>query len=167
MKIAVTDACIFIDIHVLKLTQLFFSLPFDIHSTVDVFNELYEDHKAFLQAFISVKKLTLHVLTAEDRQSVIASKFPLSLSEADRSVVFVANRLKATILSSDKAVRKYAKSISIPCHGMLWIFDRLVEAKVLKPEAAKAKLNELISHSIMYQNNAELLDEALKRMESW
>lgn len=41
MKIAVTDACIFIDIIELGLSGHFFNLPFKIHTTLDVLNELY------------------------------------------------------------------------------------------------------------------------------
>lgn len=167
MKIVVTDACIFIDIHELKLTPLFFSLPLDIHTTVDVFNELYEDHKGFLHAFISVGRLSMHVLSEEDRLSMRAGSFPLSLSEADKSTIFIAARLHATLLSTDKAVRRYARNNSIPYHGMLWIFDQLVDAKILKPADARDKLHELISHNIMYQNNHELLEEAIKRMGKW
>lgn len=41
MKIVVTDACIFIDVIELQLTNKFFGLNLDIHTTVDVLNELY------------------------------------------------------------------------------------------------------------------------------
>jgi predicted nucleic acid-binding protein len=122
MKIAVTDACIFIDIHNLRLTPSFFSLPLEIHSTVDVLNELYEDHKQFLQAFVLVGKLTIHSLFEADRRLISAGDFPLGLSEADKSVIYIAANIKAILLSSDKAVRRYAKGKNIDCHGMLWVF---------------------------------------------
>ena len=41
MKLAITDACIFIDICDLEITQPFFALDLEIHTSVDVFNELY------------------------------------------------------------------------------------------------------------------------------
>ena len=167
MKIAVTDACIFIDLHELMLSTDFFSLPFEIHSTVDVFNELYEEHKMLMQTFIDSGKLTMHVLSDQERQQIHTISFPLSLSEADKSTLFMAERLEATLLSSDKAVRRYAKNKSIPYHGMLWIFDQLVESKILPAEDALKKLNQLISGNLMYQNNAELLEEAAKRMKKW
>lgn len=45
MKIAVTDACIFIDLIELDLVSPFFQLPVELHSTIDVINELYSDQK--------------------------------------------------------------------------------------------------------------------------
>ena len=167
MKIAVTDACIFIDIHNLRLTPSFFLLPLEIHSTVDVLNELYEDHKQFLQAFISVGKLTLHSLSETDRKAVLEADFPLGLSEADKSAIYIAANINAILLSSDKTVRRYAKRKSIDCHGMLWLFEYLVDSLVLPAAEATEKMTELMSSNLMYQNNHELLDAAAKLLAKW
>lgn len=167
MKIAVTDACIFIDIHNLRLTPSFFLLPLEIHSTVDVLNELYEDHKQFLQAFISVGKLTLHSLSEVDRHAVSTGDFPLGLSEADKSAIYIAANIQAILLSSDKTVRRYAKHKNIDCHGMLWVFESLVDSHVVSAAEAAHKLTELISTNVMYQNNRELLDLTNKLIAKW
>lgn len=55
MKIAITDACIFIDLHDLDLTTAFFSLNFEIHTSLDVFNELYLAQQQPLTEFIHQK----------------------------------------------------------------------------------------------------------------
>ena len=47
----------------------------------------------------------------------------MSLSDNDKSVIFLADKLDAKVISSDKAVRNYAKSKAIDCHGMLWNFE--------------------------------------------
>ena len=167
MKIAVTDACIFIDIHNLRLTPSFFLLPLEIHSTVDVLNELYEDHKQFLQAFVSVGKLTLHSLSEMDRKAVSLGDFPAGLSEADKSAIHVAVNIKAILLSSDKTVRRYAKRKSVDCHGMLWVFESLVDSSVLPAAEATEKMTELVSTNMMYQNNHELLDAIAKLLAKW
>lgn len=167
MKIAVTDACIFIDIHNLRLTHSFFALPLEIHSTVDVLNELYEEHKQFLQAFVSVGKLTLHSLSESDRKAVSAGNFPMGLSEADKSAIYVATAIHAILLTSDKTVRRYAKHKNIDCHGMLWVFENLVDSLVLSAAEATEKLTELIRSNLMYQNNRELLDVAEKLLAKW
>jgi predicted nucleic acid-binding protein len=167
MNIAVTDACIFIDIHNLKLTPSFFSLPLEIHSTVDVLNELYDEHKQFLQAFVSVGKLILHSLSEKDRQVVSAGNFPSGLSEADKSAIYIAANMNAILLSTDKLVRQYAKRENIECHGMLWIFETLVDSDVLPAAHAAEKMTELISSNMMYQNNRELLEMAEKLVAKW
>lgn len=167
MKIAVTDACIFIDIHELRLTPDFFSLPFDFHTTVDVYNELFDDHQQILTAFISVGKLTLHSLSNEQRLEMHAENFPRSLSENDKSVIYLAGKLEATLLSSDKAVRTYAKNHAIDYHGMLWLFDQFVVAGILTKKEAKAKLGELVNGNLIYQNNQELMQEVARRLRLW
>lgn len=52
MKLAITDACIFIDLHELDLTVKFFSLEIEVHTSLDVFNELYPDQQKILKAYI-------------------------------------------------------------------------------------------------------------------
>ena len=167
MKIAITDACIFIDLYDLDLTVSFFSLNFEIHTSLDVFNEIYPEQQKILEAFISVDKLTIHNIQSSERISIMNTVFPLSLSEVDKTVLFLAQKLDATVLSSDKAVRKYAKSQIIDYHGMLWIFDCLIEQKILTKKEASDKLNELISLNVIYQNNSKLMGEFRKRLEKW
>ena len=90
MKIAVTDACIFIDILDLKLIRQFFTLPLEIHTTVDVLNELYENQEETLRVYESVGKLVVHNLTSEERQEILNTDYPKSLSMADKSVLLIA-----------------------------------------------------------------------------
>lgn len=61
VKIAVTDANIFIDLYNLGLTQSFFSLEFEIHTTSAVLFELYAEQQEILQAYQSVGRLEVHI----------------------------------------------------------------------------------------------------------
>ena len=167
MRIAITDACIFIDLHNLKLTNLLFSLEVDIHTSLDVYNELHLHQQDILAAFHSVGKLTIHNISAEDRINMQGQNYPKSLSESDKTVLFLAEKIDAMILSSDKVVRTCAKKKSIEYHGMLWIFDRLVEYTSLSPLDAASKLETLIQTNIVYQNNAELVREMSIRLKKW
>ncbi|MDR1369894.1 MAG: hypothetical protein LBJ72_07185 [Dysgonamonadaceae bacterium] len=167
MKIAITDACIFIDLHDLKLTNLLFSLELEIHTSLDVFNELYAHQQDILSAFHSVGKLTIHNISAEDRINMRRQNYPKSLSENDKTVLYLAEKIDAMVLSSDKAVRIYARKKSVEYHGMLWIFDRLTECGSLLPLDAADKLELLIRTNIMYQNNTELVFEMEKRLKNW
>jgi hypothetical protein len=167
MKLAVTDACIFIDLYELELTAEFFSLGFDVHTSLDVFNELYSHQQQLLRAYCSVNRLTVHNITTDDRLAILAGKYPKSLSDNDRTVIHLALKLGALLLSSDKTVRQFAKKKAIEYHGMLWIFDRLVDgAHIDKPTAAH-KLKKLIQTNIVYHNNDELVYEMNKRLNQW
>ena len=167
MKIAITDACIFIDLHELNLTESFFSLPLEIHTSLDVFNELFSEQQDVLATFIQHRRLTIHNILEEERIEILAHDYPRALSEMDKTVLFLAKKIEATVLSSDKVIRTYAQKHAIDCHGMLWIFDRLIEETVITPNNALLKLNELISLNIIYQNNTKLMGEFRKRLEAW
>jgi len=167
MKLAITDACIFIDLIELKITSEFFKLGIEIHTSLDVFNELYTDQKELLKAYKSVGKLTIHNLTSEEKEAIQKEAFPRSLSDNDKTVIFLADKLSATVISSDKAVRNYAKSKIIEYHGMLWIFDKLIESSLISTSDAINKLNILFKSNIVYRNNAELEEEKNKRIAKW
>jgi len=167
MKIAVTDACIFIDIYDLRLTSELFKLPFEIHTSADVFSELYEEQQELLRPYVTAQKMIIHNLVESERYEILNAVYPSSLSMNDKTVLYLADRLNAIILSSDKVVRTTAKRKSIEYHGMLWIFDRLVEGNFLSTNDAIAKLKLLISRNIVYQNNTELVNEMNKRIKLW
>lgn len=167
MKVVVTDACIFIDLIHLQLTSGFFELELEVHTTRDVIDELYPVQQQTLAVWQSRGKLTIHILSADEYDEISRKSFPRSLSSEDRSVIFLASKLNATILSSDKPVRTQAKKLAISYHGMLWIFDQLVQQKLLPPETAAAKIEALLNSNIIYKSNAEMVIEVNKRIQRW
>ena len=167
MKLAVTDACIFIDLIELRLTSEFFKLPIEIHTSLDVYNELYSEQKEILKAYDSVGKLTIHNLTPSDKTEIQKLQFPKSLSDTDKTVVYLSEKLEATVISSDKAVRNHAKSKVIEYHGMLWIFDQIVDKQIVDTSIAINKIEELFLKNIIYYNNSELQLEKDKRINIW
>lgn len=167
MRIAITDACIFIDLILIRLTSEFFSLSFEIHTSLDVYNELYPEQQELLKAYMSIGKLCIHNITGEERTLIKNSGFPRSLSEIDMSVLYLAGKFNAMVLSSDKAVRNCATSRSIEYHGMLWIFDRLVESESISGNEAIEKLKLLQLSNIIYRDSSEMNDEIEKRIKKW
>jgi len=167
MNLAITDACIFIDLIELQLSSEFFRLPLEIHTSLDVFNELYSEQQEILKAYSSVGKLTIHILNSEEKAEIQDSIFPKSLSDNDKTVIYLAEKLNATVISSDKAVRNFAKSKSIDYHGMLWIFDEIIKSGLIEPALAIEKIHKLFNRNIIYLNNAELLNEKDIRIERW
>lgn len=167
MKLAVTDACIFIDLYELQLTTKFFLLDLELHTSVDVFNELFDEQKELLIAYQNTNKLHVHNLNEADRIEMSKIIFLKGLSISDRTVLFIAENIGAMVISSDKAVRKQAKKQSIEYHGMLWILDKLVDNQIINKAIALSKLNLLISTNIIYQNNFDLRSELSKRMREW
>jgi len=167
MKLAITDACIFIDLHLLQLTVPFFELAVEVHTSLDVFNELNAEQQQVLSAYRSMGKLTVHIIQHEERIAIHQSGYPRALSEMDCTVLYLASKLDAVVLSSDKAVRNYAKKNSIEYHGMLWILDELIAQERLLSKLAAIKLRQLITGNYIYQNNAKLVSEMSKRLKIW
>lgn len=167
LKIAVTDACIFIDLYDLGLVASFFKLQIEIHTTSSVYFELYPQQQQALKAYQSVDRLWVHNLTEEDFLQIHSESYPKSLSEPDKSVLHVANKLNACVLSSDKTVRNCAKNKDIEYHGMIWIFDKLVETNILTKKEAANKLKELVAANFIFQNNKPLVSEIQKRLKLW
>lgn len=167
MKLAITDACIFIDLYDLQLTAQFFGLDIEVHTSLDVINELYESQKQLLSAFKSVGKLTVHTILAEDKNKILATQYPRSLSESDKTVLYLATKLGAIVISSDKAIRNTAKTNAITYHGMIWIFDQLVERNLISKNIASDKLKQLVGSNLVFRNNKELVGEMEKRLALW
>lgn len=167
MRIVVTDACIFIDVIDLQLTAKFFGLELEIHTTVDVFNELYPNQQQILQAYQQSEKLIIHILSSEEQQEILEADFPSSLSPEDCSVIYMAHKLNAIVLSSDKPVRNYARKKAIDYHGMIWVFDQLVAQGLLTKPDAIAKLQKLVFGNMIYKGNADMIKEVEKRVRAW
>lgn len=167
MKIAITDACIFIDLYELNLTTAFFQLNLEVHATLDVYFELYPEQQKLLDAFASVDKLFLHDITHKDRIAIYEIEFPRSLSDVDKTVLYIAQKQNAMVLSSDKAVRNYAKKQVIDYHGILWIFDQLVDQNILSTNEATSHLEKLMKLNLIYGSNQKLKREFEKRFHHW
>jgi predicted nucleic acid-binding protein len=167
LRIAVTDACIFIELCELDLVIPFFELPLEVHTTVDVYAELHPHQQKMLDVYQSLGKLTVHNISAEQRLIIMQSGYPKSLSPSDQTVIFLAQLLNAIVVSSDKPVRHNAKIRSIEYHGMLWILDQMVEKGLCAGKIALEKLESLFKTNYTYQNNAALLEELQKRKKTW
>ena len=167
MKIAVTDACIFIDLYDLQLTAQFFSLNIEVHTSIDVIKELYENQQQMLSAFQSVGKLTVHIISELEKMEIISFPYPRSLSDSDKSVLHLAAKLNAMVISSDKMIRNTAKNNAIEYHGTIWVFDQLVKNNLISKTEASTKLKQLITTNLVFQNNKTLVADMEKRLILW
>ncbi len=167
MKIAVSDACIFIDLFELNLISFFLALPLEIHTSFDVFQDLHLHQQQFLQTYLSAGKLSIHILTMEDKLKILNTHYPKGLSEDDKTVLYLAEALNALVISGDKAVRLQAKKRAIEYHGMLWIFDQLLSSSAISRGDACLRLKKLIVTNPLYQINAQIVIEVDQRLKLW
>ena len=106
MKIAITDANIFIDLIYVRLHDKLFALDLEIHTTNEVFDELNEKQKGVLEKFVKNNKLALHPGSELTKIESIQSR--KGLSESDKSVLHLAIHLQAFNLN-----RRWAREKSI------------------------------------------------------
>lgn len=164
-KIVVSDTNIFIDLVKLELLGDFFSLPWDIHTTDFVINELeVPEQKAAVTAFIKRKKLTVGKLNAVE-VGIIAERSEETggkISITDFSVCHYAQKNNYTLLTGDMNLRKVAVKENISVHGILFLFDELVKHAVLPSELAAETLKKLKGI-----NTRLPLDEVDTRINKW
>ncbi|WP_298355508.1 hypothetical protein [Runella sp.] len=146
-RIAVNDANLFIDLCEIDLVEIFFELPLEFHTTQLILNELEEDQLQRLVPFIAQKQLSVRHLTQSEIDNLASiSTQSRKLSREDLSVYFYAHELdNCMILTGDNRLRKEAQRQGFEVHGILWVFEQLVNIEVLSPLIASEKLRELMS----------------------
>lgn len=167
MKVAVTDANIFIDLINLKLVAPFFELSITVHTTANVLAELHDHQSAIFLAYHSAKKLTIHHLEIKELEEMQTLAPSRRLSDADKTVIYIAHKEKAMLLSSDGPVRKFAKEKNIETHGLVWLFDELVTNNRITRKIACIKINELLETNRRYKEDQRMLEEFERRVKQW
>lgn len=136
MKIAITDANIFMDLFYLDVLDNLFGIDCEIYTTRHVILELEDHHADQLNEHITGEKIKLETLTETDKLNMRNLRVNRGLSETDISVIVVAERLDATVLTGDGLVRKMCHTKKIDVHGILWCLDQFVlKCKITKSEA--------------------------------
>lgn len=145
MIVVVNDANILIDLIKLELVECFFKLDWEFHCTdLIIENELYDDQKAILIPYIKSGKLQIQAVSGEDFLKIISMQTETpQLSDKDCSALLYAQKLNASLITSDNALRKCAKARHVEVHGHLWVFDALIDQDCITPGLAIDKLNEL------------------------
>jgi predicted nucleic acid-binding protein len=147
MNIVVCDANILIDLLQVDLLRAFLKLKWEMHVPPDVVDEVQEANSDQLVGAIHSGEIHLPVFTHEELlqiQNYKARYQPLSFQ--DCSCLLLAEKLCAMLLTGERRLKSIATSNhGIRVHGVLWIFDRLVENKLITKRKAHAKLNQLIT----------------------
>lgn len=164
MRIAVTDACIFIDLIDLELLNETCCLPIVIYTTIDVLYELNTSQQRLILLLQSESKIIIETLSSEEMSQILLRDFPASLSLTDKTVIFLSEKFDAIIISSDKAIRNCAGKFAIEYHGILWVIDQLADNKIITTRQINEKLVQLTKNKF-YANNPELMTEITKRLD--
>lgn len=162
MKLAVTDANIFIDLHHSQLTANLFSIDLTIYTTLEVFDELNGDQQLTLMRWAKTGEFIIHKFEITDLDALENFNMTRKLSFTDHTVIYLAEQLKSIVLSGDNKLKKACLKRNIKAHGILWVFDQFILKQLITRKHALEKLKAL-----MQFNKWLPLDECNKRINDW
>ena len=166
-KIVVNDTNVFIDLYEVGLLDEFFSLPWEIHTTDFVMLELLrEGQHDTVARYNADKRLIVPVFEAEELMEIgnlyQQNLNRTNLSFTDCSVWYYAKVNKYILLTGDRKLRTASVFDGVDVHGVIYVFDNLVELEIISRQVAVEKLKQL------YAINPRLPKEEIdKRINKW
>lgn len=162
MRLAITDANIFIDLIKLDLMVYLFNIELEVFTTSEVLEELNDRQAEVLNGFHQDGLLSIHVLTDDQHKVVKALKIHAALSYTDRTVIVLSEVLEAIVVTGDGAVRKFCTARKLEVRGILWVFDSFLQFQCITHTVAVEKMEGL-----MRINNRLPVTECLERLGRW
>ena len=162
MRLAVTDANIFIDLIKLDLMAHLFSIELEVITTAEVLEELNDHQAEVLNGFHRDGLLFTHILTDVQHKAVEALKIHSALSYTERTVIVLSELLDAIVITGDGAMRKFCIARKLEVRGILWVFDCFLQFQCISHAVAAEKMEGL-----MRINNRLPVAECLERLGRW
>jgi hypothetical protein len=124
-RICVTDANVWIDLHVGTILQLAFRLPFDWHAPDILLAELQHEPTGATLIALGVRPAEL---SGDQLHEVTGlSQIYNRPSTNDLAALVLARTLHATLVTGDRHLREAAEQEAVTVHGTLWLLDTLDE----------------------------------------
>lgn len=164
-SLVISDTNIFLDLISVSLLEKFFQLPCDIETTDFVIDEIVQPKQIKdIQNCIKSKKLNVITFTFEELIKIndIFDNSQNNTSMADCSVWYRAKETSGRLLTGDAKLRKSAEADNVKVSGILYVFDNLVEYKIIKEKEAANLLENLIS-----MNTRLPKEKCEKRIQKW
>lgn len=166
-KIVVNDTNVFIDLYEVGLLEEFFSLPWEVHTTDFVMLELLrEGQQETVAKYKTEKRLLVPVLEAKEMLEIgnlyQQNQNRTNLSLTDCSVWYYAKVNNYILLTGDRKLRTASVCDGVEVHGVIYVFDSLVELGIVSHQVAVEKLQ------LLYSMNPRLPKEEIdKRISKW
>ena len=162
-KIVVNDTNVFIDLFNVGLLEELFALPWEVHTTDLVMLELQrEEQKEIVARYQSEGRLHIPVFEPEEMIVMAEMKIRAGVSITDCSVWYYAKVNNYILLTGDGKLRKSSLLDGVEVHGIIYVFDELVESGILQKTTAAERLKEL------WKSNPRLPKEEIeKRINIW
>ncbi len=166
MKVIVHDASVLIDLITADLLEPWFGLGSDTIVTSLVWREVNrKSQKEKLQPYVDKGLLKVAPLPAELFAEVVALRGDLSpdISLEDTSALYVAISKQGILLTAEKTLRQSAEQRCVEVHGLLWIFDVLIDRGKMLASVAADRLEQLAAK----RTSRLPKDECSHRIKKW
>ena len=129
MKLIITDTNIFFDIISIGAFPEFFSLDYEICTTVFVIEEIIRsEQREAVEVFIRAKEINVIDFSAEEIGQIYSFKTEKKFKGiTDKSVLWKSYQLKCILLTGDKKLRTEAENQGVEVHGSIWVITSLVD----------------------------------------
>ncbi|MGE3703085.1 MAG: hypothetical protein AB7G08_30655 [Hyphomicrobiaceae bacterium] len=144
MDVLISDTSVVIDLERAELIERVFALPYRFVVPEALYEQELKDYggEQLLALGLETRVLTGEQVTeaqrfrALDHRISIHDSFALSLAKAEAAI----------LLAGDAAMRRLAAAEEVRCHGVLWVFDRLEEHRVVDAAVLHAGLSRVVAH---------------------
>lgn len=148
MKIVIQDANIIIDAINMGITRYFKEMGVEFHTTDLVNNEIRGDvQRLNFDQLIAEGLMLIDTLEGEDAMKLFSMTMEYSaisnLTPEDCSVMVLAEKYDARLLTGDQKLVRFAKKRDIIVNGILWITDTLVEKGIVSKQEMIQYLEKL------------------------
>jgi len=144
-KIAIQDANIFIDLESMGVLDLWFLLGYEVMTSAFVVDELEVGGHTETLSYIQSGQIEAVNLELIEFYGLYEELEDFGVSPTDVSVLYLAIKHDAILLTGDKALRVSSEAKSVECHGSLWVLDELVKSRHLHPTVAVEKLRSVLA----------------------
>lgn len=138
MDAIVEDTNILIDLFNTGLIRYCQLMGVEFHTTGYVISEI-EDHeqRTFIIGYIKNGMLKVDTFEGDDYVLLVNTKQSFegqnNLSDADCSVMLLAERLQCRLLTADQKLVRQARERGLEANGFLWLTDKMVEMGIVEP----------------------------------
>jgi len=158
--VVVQDANVFIDLQTARVLDVLFRMDWEFHTTDAVLDEVEESLDEHIRTgLLQVRRMSGGELAAI---VILRGQQPRRISIEDCTLLDLAARLRAVLLTGDANLRFCAERSNIQVRGTLWVLDMLTEAGRLTPRQAGAALQRL-----MKAGRRLPADECQARIQRW
>lgn len=162
MKLAVTDANIFIDLIKLHMLGYIFNIDVEMHASREIMDQLTAVQYEKVDYFVQAQLLHVYNFSADELAEIVEMNAPRALDLPDKSVVYLAMKLNASVLTGDGPLRKFCTKSDLDVKGILWLFDVFLNHGLINYATAVERM-----HFLLGFNDRLPKEDCLNRVKLW